>query len=268
MAKVRAAEGDHDTATRLLDQAESFYRAGFYPDVHPITALRARLQIAGGDLLSAAEWAEDHAVTVNDSADEPAGQYLHEYAHLTLARLLLAQHRTDEVLGLLDRLEAAATAAARGGSLREIRVLQALTHHARGDDSAAVAVLSRSFVDTPEPNSCLRLYLDEGAPMLALLRHAAGAADPVVQSCVQRLLERTAHVVETPPEAHGHAEQLSHRELEVLRLLDSELTGPEIARQLYVSVNTLRTHTKRIFTKLNVTTRAAAVRQAHQQGLL
>ena len=76
------------------------------------------------------------------------------------------------------------------------------------------------------------------------------------------------HVVETPPEAHAHAEQLSHRELEVLRLLDSELTGPEIARQLYVTVNTLRTHTKRIFTKLNVTTRAAAVRQAHQQGLL
>ena len=95
-----------------------------------------------------------------------------------------------------------------------------------------------------------------------------GQPTPWFRSCVQRLLERTAAVVETPPEAHAHAEQLSHRELEVLRLLDSELTGPEIARQLYVTVNTLRTHTKRIFTKLNVTTRAAAVRQAHQQGLL
>ena len=61
---------------------------------------------------------------------------------------------------------------------------------------------------------------------------------------------------------------LSQRELEVLRLLDSELTGPEIARRLYVSLNTLRTHTKRIFTKLDVTTRAAAVRRAHERGLL
>jgi LuxR family maltose regulon positive regulatory protein len=61
---------------------------------------------------------------------------------------------------------------------------------------------------------------------------------------------------------------LSQRELEVLRLLDSELTGPEIARRLYVSVNTLRTHTKRIFTKLDVTTRAAAVRRGHDRGLL
>ena len=70
---------------------------------------------------------------------------------------------------------------------------------------------------------------------------------------------------EPQPTAGG---PLSHRELEVLRLLDSELTGPEIARQLYVTVNTLRTHTKRIFTKLDVTTRAAAVRRAHERGLL
>ena len=54
----------------------------------------------------------------------------------------------------------------------------------------------------------------------------------------------------------------------MLRLLDSELTGPQIAAELYVSLNTLRTHTKRIFTKLDVTTRAAAVRRAHEHGLL
>ena len=67
---------------------------------------------------------------------------------------------------------------------------------------------------------------------------------------------------------HASADPLSQRELEVLRLLDSELTGPEIARELYVSLNTLRTHTKRIFTKLDVNTRAAAVRRARERGLL
>ena len=61
---------------------------------------------------------------------------------------------------------------------------------------------------------------------------------------------------------------LSERELQVLRLLDSELTGPEIARQLFVSHNTLRTHTKHIFTKLDVTSRRAAVRTARERGLL
>jgi len=191
-----------------------------------------------------------------------------------LARLLLAKYRADQqvndaVLGLLDRLHGAATAAGRGGSLREIRVLQAVAHHARGDIPRALAALRRSVVDTPEPESCVRLYLDEGAPMLAVLHDAARGLDPVVQAQARRLLERAMPSAETPVERqHIPGGTLSRRELEVLRLLDSELTGPEIARELYVTVNTLRTHTKRIFTKLDVTTRAAAVRRAHERGLL
>ena len=62
-------------------------------------------------------------------------------------------------------------------------------------------------------------------------------------------------------------EPLSERELEVLKLLRSELSGPEIARQLVVSLNTLRTHTKNIFSKLGVNNRRAAVRRAEELGL-
>jgi LuxR family transcriptional regulator, maltose regulon positive regulatory protein len=269
MAQVRAVGGDYDIATPLLDQAAALYRHGFYPDVRPIAAMKARVQIAAGDLSSAGEWAEDREVSVDDEPD-----YLREYEHLTLARLLLAKHRAgqqvdDAVLGLLDRLHGAATAAGREGSLREIRALQALAHHGRGDIPPALAALRRSVVDTPEPDGYVRLYLDEGAPMLALLHEAARDPDPVVQAQARRLLERAMSSVETPPEPQQiRGGTLSHRELEVLRLLDSELTGPEIARELYVTLNTLRTHTKRIFTKLDVTTRAAAVRRAHERGLL
>ena len=67
-----------------------------------------------------------------------------------------------------------------------------------------------------------------------------------------------------PPQAEG----LSERELEVLRLLATELTGPEIAQRLYVSLNTLRTHTRHIFAKLDVNTRRAAVRRAAERELL
>ena len=277
MAQVRAAGGDHHAATDLLGQAEARYRRGFYPDVRPIAALTARVQIAGGDLPAAEGWAEDRAVGVDDQPD-----YLREYEHLTLARLRLAQHRadphTDEaagaspgaaVLGLLDRLHAAAVRAGRDGSVREIRVLQALAHHARGDLPPALAALGRSFTDTPEPDGYVRLYLDEGAPMVALLRQAAGGTDPAVHTRVSRILQRAGTSVEAVAEPRQTlGDPLSHRELEVLRLLDSELTGPEIARRLYVTLNTLRTHTKRIFTKLDVTTRAAAVRRAHERGLL
>ena len=133
----------------------------------------------------------------------------------------------------------------------------------------------------PEPDGYVRLFLDEGAPMLALLQDAARSRDDLVPEVVRRearrILDadrggpaarvgRPVHVAAAPGELP--AEPLSDRELDVLRLLDSDLNGPEIARRLFVSVNTLRSHTKRIFTKLDVNNRSAAVRRAHRLGLL
>ena len=72
-AQVRAALGDFDAASSLLDHAEALYRHGFYPDIRPIPAIRARVHIAQGDLAAAQEWARDHAVTADDEI-----AYLHE----------------------------------------------------------------------------------------------------------------------------------------------------------------------------------------------
>jgi LuxR family maltose regulon positive regulatory protein len=88
-----------------------------------------------------------------------------------------------------------------------------------------------------------------------------------VQRLARVLLER-AQPTRSTGTPHPGTDPLSPRELDVLRLLDSELTGPEIARELYITLNTLRTHTKRIFTKLDATTRAAAVHRARARGLL
>ena len=144
--------GDHDAALELLDRAEALYRPGFHPDVRPIAAMRARVQIARGDLAAAAAWARDTGVGVDDDPD-----YLHEYEHLTLVRLLLAQHRagtpTRHAAGLARAARAAARGAAdtgRAGSLLEIRMLQALAHHPHGDVGAALAVLGGRW---PRPRS-------------------------------------------------------------------------------------------------------------------
>jgi LuxR family maltose regulon positive regulatory protein len=283
MSQVRATVGDYDTATRLLDQAEELYRHGFYPDVRPIAATRARVRIAGGDWASAVAWADERDVSVGD---QPS--YLREYEHLTLARLLIAQHSDESgsdhassapvvaVLALLGRLHAAAADAGRHGSMLEIRVLQALAHHALGDLPAALAALSRALGEAPEPDSYVRLYLDEGAPMLTLLRRAASANGPLggaerveaVRGLARALLQRSQVGEGTGKAQQPPSTTLSQRELEVLRLLDSELTGPEIARELYVTLNTLRTHTKRIFAKLDANSRAVAVHRARERGLL
>ena len=104
--------------------------------------------------------------------------------------------------------------------------------------------------------------------MADLLGQVARAAAHDVRRHAEHLLA-IAHKPSVPaPAGPGADDGLSERELEVLRLLATELSGPEVARQLFVSVNTLRTHTRHIFTKLDVNTRRAAVRRATDLGLL
>ncbi len=285
MAQVRAARGDHEGAIRLLTEAAALYRRGFYPDVRPIAAMTARLQISAGELEPAANWAEERGLSPDDEPDN-----LHEYEHLTLARLLMARHRDGSrweqaapaatlvaARTLLDRLAGAASR--RDGSLLEIRVLQALAHHAGADRDTAIDVLGRALTEAPEPESWRRLFLDEGTPMLDLLRDAAEASPAghpvegrdhveVVREWARRILERSRPPTQPTGPEPSLPDPLSPREIDVLRLLGSDLTGPQIAAELYVSLNTLRTHTKRIFTKLDVKTRAAAVRTAREHGLL
>jgi LuxR family maltose regulon positive regulatory protein len=272
MGLLASAEGESDEAVRFLEQAAELYRPGFFPDVRPIAAIKTQIWIGQGNLPEAAEWARERGVAVSD---EPT--YLREFDHLTLVRLLIARHRAEpdtgplvQAAGLLDRLHEAAETSGRAGSLLEIRLLQALVHDAQGHRRPALQFIAQALELAPEPDGYLRLFMDEGAPMLSLLRDATD--QNVASDRARRLLCLVSAPAAAPDSsqrpATSSAEPLSDRELQVLRLLDSELTGPQIARELFVSHNTVRTHTKHIFTKLDVTNRRAAVLRARERGLL
>ena len=104
--------------------------------------------------------------------------------------------------------------------------------------------------------------------MAKLLRQVAGTAAPEVRPHAERLLAAAQRQPAPASTGRGSDDELSEREREVLRLLATELSGPEIAGHLFVSVNTLRTHSKHIFQKLDVNTRRAAVERAADLGLL
>ena len=104
--------------------------------------------------------------------------------------------------------------------------------------------------------------------MLVLLGKLARSAAFGVATYAQQLLAAVWSPPAPAPGGPAVEEGLSERELEVLRLLATDMIGPEIARELFVSPNTLRTHTKTIFTKLQVNSRRAAVHRADQLGLV
>lgn len=266
-ARLKEAQGDWDSSLTLLDEAEQVYIQSPLPNVRPIPALRARIWIKQGRLSEALTWKRARGLSVDDGLS-----YLREFEHITLARLLIAQYsrdRTDEIIqeasALLSRLLQAAESGARLGSEIEILVVQALAHQVQRDISKASEVLARALT-LAEPQGYIRIFVEEGEPMLLLLREAKkrGIVPNYVHhlqmsfdNCEGKILSATQPL----------SEPLSERELEVLRMLRSELSGPEIARHLMISLNTLRSHTKNIYNKLGVNNRRSAVRTAEELDL-
>jgi len=266
MARIRQAEGDLGAALDLLDEAERLYVGDFFPNVRPVPALRARVWIAQGRIGEALGWAREQGLSVDDDLS-----YLREFEHITLARVLLArsqgeraEHSVHGAARLLERLLLAAEEGGRTGHVIEILVLQALAHQIRGDILAAPACLERALT-LAEPEGYVRVFTDEGPPMASLLK--AAAKQGTTRNYVRRLLAAVSGTGQDSPARQALIEPLSERELDVLRMLGTELDGPAIARELMVSLSTVRTHTKHIYAKLAVTNRRAAVRRAAELDL-
>jgi LuxR family transcriptional regulator, maltose regulon positive regulatory protein len=273
-ARIKEIQGDLDGALNLLEEAERFYYRGPVPDVHPIAALKARVWVAQGRLTEALGWVGERGLSPDDDLS-----YLHEFEHITLARLLIAQSKRDheersthsmrEAIELLERLLKAAEEGGRMGSVIGILVLQALAYEAHGDVASALQFLERALI-LAEPEGYVRIFVDEGLPMATLLREASKhSITPNYVSQLRAAFGKVEHLIgNITPVTPLLIEPLSERELQVLRLLGTELDGPEIARELMVSLNTMRTHTKNIYNKLGVNSRRAAVRRAQELDLL
>jgi LuxR family maltose regulon positive regulatory protein len=276
MARIQQAQGDLAGALALLDEAERRYVGDFSPNVHPIGAWKTRVWVAQGRLGEALGWARAQGLAVEDDLS-----YLRECEHITLARVLLARYKSDEAergvqqaMGLLERLLQAAEAGERTGSVIEILVLRALAHQAQGDMPAALRPLERALT-LAEPEGYVRIFVDEGPPMAQLLR--AAVAGGIMPAYTDRLLAAFAAAqqpsageapLHTAPVSQIMIEPLSQRELDVLRLFQTELSGPEIAAALMIGLSTVRTYTKGIYGKLNVTNRRAAVKRAAELDLI
>src|SRR5438128_3914888 len=120
MARIREAYGDLDGALNLLQDAEQLYVGDFFPNVRPVSALKARMWVAQGRLDEALEWTQERGLSVTDDLS-----YLREFEHITLARVLLARHAIPDAMRLLKSLLRAADDGARIGSVIEILLLPA-----------------------------------------------------------------------------------------------------------------------------------------------
>lgn len=268
-ARMCEATGDLDGALEYLNTAEREYKPSPLPNVRPVAALKARVWIRQGKLTDAADWARTHGVTV-----EMDVTYLREFEALTLARLLIAQHRVDPrsgaidtALDLLDRILCAAEDGARAGTAAECLMLRALAT-AEHDGAAAALKPLRTALELAERAGFVQMFVDEGPQMVRLLTEADRHG--IVSTHTRRLLnafDRGAARAPSPA-AQGLIEPLSDRELEVLQLVAAGLSNAEIAERLFLALDTVKGHNRRVFGKLGVQRRTEAIVRARELGLI
>ncbi len=272
-ARLHETKGDLDGALDLLEEAERRFVRTPVPNITPISALKTRIRIVQGKIAEALDWVRTRDLSVDDDIS-----YMHEFEHMTLARVLIAQEKRGlaegsihDAQGLLERLLQAAEEGGRKGSVIEILVLQALAHEVQGNFAPALVSLERALT-LAEPEGYVRIFVDEGLPMARLLSEAT--AHGVMPDYIGKLLavfeaeKQKSEDKSYLPLAQSLIEPLSQRELEVLQLIAQGLSNREISERLFLALDTIKGHNRRIYDKLQVQSRTEAIAHARELGLL
>lgn len=261
-ARLKLAQGDVSGAESIALQAEQTARHNNIrirlPD---FSFCLSEIRLRQGDLDAVDQLARENGLP------------------LMQARVLIARGNPTAALDVTEVPRQKAEAKGMSYRLLNVMIVQSVALYAQGEKDKAVELLGEVMTQA-EPGGFIRLFLNEGTRMAELLSIAA--AQGIRPDYINKLLAAFPKSTEVIPQSKitdqkylpmaqvqvfKMVEPLSEREMEVLRLLRSELSGPEIAGQLIVSLNTLRTHTKNIFNKLGVNNRRAAIRRAEEFDL-
>jgi len=272
LARLKLAQGDVAGAAAMLAETEQTVRANnFVHRIPEVAATQVLVLLRQGDFAAAEQLAQTHQL--------PTSQ----------ARVHLAQGNPSAALAGLEPLCQQMEAKGWVDELLKLMVLQAVALHAHGEKDRAVQLLGEALM-LAEPGGFIRIFVDEGAPMAQLLLEAASHG--VMPGYIGKLLavfeaEKRPVLAASPgksedkpelppalPATRGHRdgepliEPLSQRELTILQLIAQGLSNREIGEKLFLALDTVKGHNRKIFDKLQVQSRTEAIARAHELGLL
>jgi len=270
LLKLLYATADLTGAMEAILKLEQTARESHVPPwiVSRIAAWKAKIWLKEGNKDALRQWVQERQL---DTDDEPL--FVREVEYLVFARILILRGELEDAVNLVERLIARAQAGGRVTRQIEMYLVQALAVEELGDTDKAMTILSMG-VSLAKSGGHIRLFVNEGPPMARLLYKALSR--DIFPDYVRRLLAAFPNA--EPPEQLERAraqvptsdlvEPLSERELEVLALIAQGLTNREIASRLFLSLNTVKAHTRNIYGKLGVHSRTQAVAKAKALGVL
>ncbi len=254
LARLKLAQGDVAGAAAILAQAsQSARQHDFVYRIPEVAAAQVLVLLRQGNLATADHLAQTHGLAFSQT------------------RVHLARGDTTAALALLDLLREQGEAKGWPDEKLKGLVLQAVAHHAHGEKDKAMQLLGDALT-LAEPSGFIRIFVDEGLPMAQLLVEAT--AHGIMPDYIGKLLavfEAEARKSEDRfylPPAQSLIEPLSQRELEVLQLIAQGLSNREISERLFLALNTVKGHNRKIFSKLQVQSRTEAVARARELDLL
>ncbi len=253
LARLRLVRKDAVGAAHILSQAEQTARQKFTVDLPDVVAAQVLFHLHEGNT--------DAAFQLIQQYDLP----------VMLARVLIAQGDPSAALAVLEPQRQEIEAKGLVNRLLRVMVLQSIALYAHGEKEKALELLGEVLART-EPEGFIRLFVDEG-PRMAELLSAAGAQG-IRPGYVNKLLAAFAaepkeqRPTASVPSSSMLVEPLTARELEVLRLIAAGLSNQEICVRLFLALDTVKGHNRRIFEKLQVQRRTEAIARARELGLL
>lgn len=257
LARLKLAQGDVAGAAAILAQAsQSARQQNFVYRIPEVAAAQVVTFLRQGNLAAAAHLTQTH--------DLPLSQ----------ARVHLAQGDTSAALAVLGPLRQQMEAKGWEDERLKAMVLQAVALQAHGEKDKAVQLLGDALA-LAEPGGFIRIFVDEGIPMAQLLAEAVtrgmmpdytGKLLAVFEAEEQKGKDKSSLPVAPP--VQSLIEPLSQRELEVLQLIAQGLSNREISERLFLALDTVKGHNRKIFDKLQVQRRTEAIARARELGLL
>ncbi len=242
LARLKLAQKDTDGASDILAQTNNtMIQHGFISRVSEVASEQVLILLRQGNLSAAALLAQTHGLPLSE------------------ARVYLAQGDAAAALAVLEPLRLQAEAKNWSDEGLRVLILQAVALHTHGEIDKAVELLAEALTQA-EPGGFIRIFIDEGLPMVELLLEAEHRG--IMPHYINKLL--TFH------RSHDQLliNPLSQRELEVLQLIAKGLSNREISEKLFLALDTVKGHNRRIFEKLKVQRRTEALSRARELGIL
>jgi LuxR family transcriptional regulator, maltose regulon positive regulatory protein len=254
LARLKLARGDVDGAAAMLAKTDQSVREhNFVYRMPEVAAAQVLTSLSQGNLTEAAHLAQTHSLP------------------LSQARVYLAQGDPAAALAVLEPWREQVDAQDWKDERLKVMVLQALALDAYDEKDEALRLLNDALI-LAEPGGFIRIFVDEGDQMAELLIRLK-AEGGGMKEYIHKLLTAFANPGQTLPSAFPRSPQpliepLSQRELEVLRLIAEGLSNDEISKRLFLALDTIKGHNRKIFDKLQVQRRTEAVARARELGLL